>query len=61
MKGVRKELRSCPIDFMKFNLKENEKDKYLGQLIESNLAATALATVQERSGKIKGAAIEIKA
>ena len=46
---------------MKFNLKENEKDKYLGQLIESNLAATALATVQERSGKIKGAAIEIKA
>ena len=61
MKGVRKELSSCPIDFMKFNLKEKEKDKYLGQVIESNLAASALATVQERSGKIKGAAIEIRA
>ena len=60
MKGIRKELSSCPIDFMKFNLKEKEKDKYLGQMIESNLAASALATVQERSGKIKGAAIEIK-
>ena len=45
---------------MKFNLKEKERDKYLGQVIKSNMATSALATVQERSGKIKGAAIEIK-
>ena len=57
---VRKELSTNPISFVKFNLKEKHQDKYLGQVIKSNLAASALATVQERTGKIKGAAIEIK-
>ena len=55
-----KELESCPIDFDKFRLKEKKKDKYLGQVIQSTLADSALATVQDREGKIKGAAIEIK-
>ena len=45
---------------MKFTLKEKEKYKYLGQVLESNISISALATVQDRVGKIKGAAIEIK-
>ena len=57
---TRKELKSCPIDFDKFRLKEKKKDKYLGQVIQSTLADSALATVQDREGKIKGAAIEFK-
>ena len=57
---TRKELESCAIDFDKFRLKEKKKDKYLGQVIQSTLADSALATVQDREGKIKGAAIEIK-
>ena len=55
---MRKELKRSPIDFKRFTLKEKEKDKYLGQTIESNLSLSALATVKERVGKIKGAAIE---
>ena len=57
---MRKELQLNPIDFDKFILKEKDKDKYLGQIFESNLSTSALATVQDRIGKIKGAAIEIK-
>ena len=57
---TRNELTKSPIDFRKFTLKEKERDKYLGQVIESNLSLSALATVQDRVGKIKGAAIEIK-
>ena len=57
---MRKEVQLNPIDFDKFILKEKDKDKYLGQIFESNLSTSALATVQDRIGKIKGAAIEIK-
>ena len=57
---IRKELVENPIDFTKFKLKEKEKDKYLGQVINSNISTSALSTVQERVGRIKGAAIEIK-
>ena len=57
---VKKEISECPISFGKFDLKEKTKDKYLGQVFESNLSTSALSTVQERAGKIKGAAIEIK-
>ena len=39
-------------------LKKKEQDKYLGQMIKSNIAESALATVQDRTEKIKGAAIE---
>ena len=58
--NMRKELDLNPIDFKKFKLKEKEKDKYIGQIFESNLSASALATVQDRIGKNKGAAMEIK-
>ena len=50
-----------PISFSKFNLKEKDKNKYLGQIIKSDLATSALKTVKDRVGKIKGASIEIKA
>ena len=56
----KKEINKNPIKFEQFDLKEKMSDKYLGQVIEKNLAKSALATVQDRSGKIKGAAIEIK-
>ena len=42
-------------------MKEKDKDKYLGQVIKSNIATSALETVKDRVGKIKGASIEIKA
>ena len=35
-------------------------DKYLGQTFQSDLATSALATVKDRQGKIKGATIEIR-
>ena len=41
-------------------LKQKSNDKYLGQMIETNLAKSALSTAKERSSKIKGATIEIK-
>ena len=55
------ELKNNSIDFEKFQLKEKTSDKYRRQVSESNLASSALATVKDRVGKIKGAAIEIKA
>ena len=55
------QLKNNSIDFEKFQLKEKTSDKYLRQVSESNLASSALATVKARVGKIKGAAIEIKA
>ena len=39
-------------------LKTNEK--YLGQILETNNATSALATVKHRAGRIKGATMEIK-
>ena len=58
---IRQELENNPINFSKFNLKEKDKDKYLGQMIKSDIATSALETVKDRVGKIKGASIEIKA
>ena len=60
-KKTEKELENNPINFGKFNLMIKNNDKYLGQIIESNLTDSALATVNERQGRIKGAAIEVKA
>ena len=57
---VEKEVVENPIDFGKFKLDKKINEKYLGQMIETNLAMSALATVKERSGKIKGAAMEVK-
>ena len=48
---TRKEIKGSPIDFGKFNLQEKDKDKYLGQIFKSNLATSALATVQDRVGR----------
>ena len=38
-----------------------DNTNYLGQTIESNLAVSTLETVKSRAGKIKGAAMEVKA
>ena len=47
--------------FGDFAVKENESDKYLGQILHSSgLEESALATVQERAGRVKGATLEIK-
>ena len=43
-----------------FPLKIKDEDKYLGQTIGSNLATSAVNTLKERYGKIKGAAMEVK-
>ena len=58
---MRRELELSPIDFNKFNLNEKKKDKYLGQIFEDDLSTSALSTVQDRIGKIKGEDMEIKA
>ena len=47
--------------FDKFQVKQKVSDKYLGQILHSGgVEASAEATVLERSGRIKGATIEIK-
>ena len=47
--------------FDKFTVKQKVSDKYLGQVLHSGgVEASAEATVMERSGRIKGATMEIK-
>jgi hypothetical protein len=53
-------LQQDPIYLNKFNLKQKSEEKYLGQVIKSTLSTSSLATAQDREGKIKGAAIEIR-
>ena len=57
---MKKEVERSPILFNKFSLQTKSQDKYLGQIFESDLKTSALATVTSRQGKIKGAAIEVK-
>ena len=57
---MKQEIEQDPIYFNKFNLKLKTEEKYLGQIIKSTFSSSALATAQDRAGKIKGAAIEIK-
>ena len=57
---VRSEMKDNQICLNNFALKSKLSDKYLGQIFESDLSSSALATVRSREGKIKGAAIEIK-
>ena len=57
---IERELKDDPIRLNNFKLKLKSQDKYLGQIIESNLNTCALATVKDRAGKIKGAAMEVK-
>ena len=47
--------------FGKFAVKQREYDRYLGQVLHGGgLDESAVATVKERTGRIKGAALEIK-
>ena len=47
--------------FSSFPVKQKVSDKYLGQVLHSDgVEASATATVQERTGKIKGATMEIR-
>ena len=56
------DLKYNPIMFDTFPVKHKTSDKYLGQVLHSGgVEASATATVQERSGRIKGATREIKA
>ena len=58
---VEKELKEAPIYLTNFKLEIKHSDKYLGQTIQSNQSASALETVKARSGKVKEAAVEVKA
>ena len=47
--------------FGKFEMKRKESEKYLGQILHTGgLSKSAEATVEDRAGKIRGAAIEVK-
>ena len=58
---AQKELEGNPLMFDKFPVKQKVSDKYLGQVLYSRgVEASAEATVLARSGRIKGATMEIK-
>ena len=58
---VMAELKITPLKFGDFNMKHEKVIKYLGmKLHEDGIAASVQATVEERSGKIRGATFEIK-
>ena len=50
-------LKTNPLMFGNFAVKQKVSDKYLGQVLHSGGVET---TVQERSGRIKGATMEIR-
>ena len=56
---IRKDLEEIPIYLTNFKLEFKESEKYLGQLIHSNLSRSALETVKSRAGKVKGTAMEV--
>ena len=52
---------SNPLLFDNLPIKQRVSDKYLGQILHSaGVEYSATATVRERAGRIKGAALEIK-
>ena len=58
---VKEELELTPLKFGEFNMKQEKTIKYLGmQLHEDGMAASIQATVEERSGKIRGATFEVR-
>ena len=57
---MKNNVKYSPIPFNKFTLETKSQDKYLGQIFDSDLGTSALATVKDRQGKLKGAAIEVK-
>ena len=55
-KKTNKQLEAMPLMFGDFLAKRKTSDKYLGQIIdEKGLSASVKATIQERTGKVKGA------
>ena len=55
------DLQQNPLKFGDFPVKQKEFDRYLGQILHGGgLDRCAEATVQERTGRIKGATREIK-
>ena len=53
---IEKDLDLMPLKFGEFEVARKEKDKYLGQVLhEDGLARSVEATIEERSGKVKGA------
>ena len=60
-KDMESDLQRNPITFGSFAVKQKECDRYLGQMLHGGgLDKSAEATVQERMGRIKGAALEIR-
>ena len=60
-KKVKEDIRTTPLMFGSFKMIEKVSDKYLGQFLHGGgLEESALATVQAKAGKIKGATMEIK-
>ena len=58
---VKDDLEDHPLTFGNFEMKEKVSDKYLGQVLHGGgLEESALATVQERAGRLRGATMEIK-
>ena len=58
---IEKKIQENPIMFGSFEVKRRISDKYLGQMLHGgSLGESALATVEDRAGKIKGATLEIK-
>ena len=58
---VEQQLRDEPLLFGSFDVKQRVSDKYLGQVLHSGgLGCSATATVQDRTGRIKGATLEIR-
>ena len=57
-----RDLHSNPLMFDSFTVKQKISDKYLGQMLHSGgVECSSEATVKDRSGRIKGAAMEIRA
>ena len=58
---MKKNLDHTPLVFGKSLVTQRVSEKYLGQILHSGgLSECAKATVEDRSGKIRGAALEIK-
>ena len=59
---VREELEICPLMFGDFEMKEQESDVYLGDVLHSGgLAASVEATIKLRISKVKGQMYEVAA
>jgi hypothetical protein len=53
-------IKENPVYLDRFSLQTKFTDKYLGQIFQSDLSTSSLATIQDRQGKLTGAAVEVK-